>query len=157
MDPFSPRDVYDRIVEAIPSECITVSILLEAVVKQAAATLEIEVEANLSDTTNERDIIDQVNTNKSTFGGLNWGQAVPEKQTNLETTSDIYDKRRSANYRQQSLELRLQNGGGDACNSLRSSPLFNVPMFMKAGDFASIRSCHLSGNISRITIYVTII
>ncbi|ODM95836.1 Sperm-associated antigen 17, partial [Orchesella cincta] len=133
LEPVLPRDIYEQIVDNVPAECMSVTILLEAVVQQVTHTLDQESGLAPPPPCYEEDILAGLKMGKSTFGKTDWGIiAKPDDSTSKKRKSDKAD----------------ESGDGKGTTPLKSQPLFKSPMYIKSGDYASIRSCHLNESMA---------
>lgn len=145
LEPTLPHDIYDQIVAQIPSECISVPIILEAVVQQVAYSLEKEAGNPVPEPCYEEDETAGIITGKTSFGTTNWG--LPgDKNPDKNPESGKGDGRDQ----QLAPDTPPDSSTKSRSNSVSSNTVFKIPMYIKAGDFASIRSCHLNGKIKVI-------
>lgn len=143
LEPTLPHDIYDQIVGQIPSECISVPIILEAVVQQVAYSLEKEAGNPVPEPCYEEDETAGIITGKTSFGTTNWG--LPTDKSTLEHPEGVKGNQLAPDTPDSSSKSRSNSGA--------SNTMFKIPMYIKAGDFASIRSCHLNGKIKKTNFF----
>lgn len=97
-----------------------------------AASIEKEAGHPVPEPCYVEDITSGIITGKSSFGSTNWGLPAAKGVINKEDNRD-----------------HLKHEEHDATR--KPSP-FQVPMYIKAGDYASIRNCHLNGKFATILI-----
>ncbi len=145
LEPTLPHDIYDQIVGQIPSECISVPIILEAVVQQVAYSLEKEAGNPVPEPCYEDDETAGIVTGKTSFGTTNWG--LPKDKSSQENPES---RGKGDGSDHQLAPESADSSSKSRSYSQSSNTVFKIPMYIKAGDFASIRSCHLNGKIEFI-------